>query len=490
VRTALRERLLPVLVAGFALAAAPALLIVLVGRRPVHLDGTVHFYAVGVTALAAAAAAVALTVIGARFKDTRTVLVGTALAVMAALLALHGLATPGFLFGRNSVVMFTGGATLPAGAAILALSVLPLPGFLRGVKPLLFLEAVLLAVVFSLGLSALFFPELVPRVPETGSPEAFGLIAVGPALFGVLAARVLRTFLLTRRVSDLAVAVGIVWLGTSLVAALTLTWAQVGWWLGHALEVDGILVVGIPVALDLARTVQSRPLAGDLSAVDLVQSQERFLGSHVRALTLVLAERDEYTEQHTRRVALRAVQVGERIGLSAGRLRTLAIGGLVHDIGKLSVPNAILKKPGPLDDDEYAVIKRHPEWGTRLLEEIGGFPEAVRSLVRNHHERLDGRGYPRGLAGDEISLDTRILTVCDVYDALVSSRVYRAAWTHADALALLHEQVDTAFDARCVKALEDVLGAESGLEDEVGRARAKAAALAATQPQTAAAFAS
>jgi putative nucleotidyltransferase with HDIG domain len=274
--------------------------------------------------------------------------------------------------------------------------------------------------------------------------------------------RALRTFLLTRRVSDLLVSIGIFWLATSLVAALTMTYAQLGWWLGHGLELDGILIVGIPVALDLARSVQSRPLAGDLHAVDLVGAEETFLGSHVRALTLSLAQRDDYTEQHTRRVALRAVQVGELLGLSPTRLRALAIGGLIHDIGKLSVPDSILKKPGPLDDDEYTVIKRHPEQGVKLLDELGGFRDAVKRLVRDHHERLDGKGYPRGLRAEEIGLDTRILTACDVYDALISPRVYRPAWTHADAIALLRSELGTAFDTRCVNALEQVLAHERG----------------------------
>jgi hypothetical protein len=474
VRFAIRERLLPVLTLGGLAAFAPAAVMAIVGGNTVQVDSRVHFYAVGVTALAAAAAAVALTIVGARFDDTRTVLVGTAFAARAALLALHGLATPGFLFEYSGVLALTGGATLPVGAAILAFSVLPLPRVVGAVKPLLVVEGVMLAAVVGLGLLALFVPSILPPVPEANSSGAKLLLVVGLVLFGVLAMRALRSFLLTRRVADLAVTVGIVWLATSLVAALTTTYVQLGWWLGHGLELDGILVVGIPVALDLARSVQSRPLAGDLDAVELVHAEERFLGSHVRALTVELGRRDAYTEQHTRRVALRAVQVGVRLGLSTRRLRNLAIGGLLHDIGKLAVPDAILKKPGPLDDAEYAVVKRHAEWGTRLLDQIGGFPKQVRRLVRDHHERLDGHGYPNRLTADELDLDTRILSVCDVYDALISSRVYRPPWTHQEAMVLLREQIGTAFDAQCVNALAEVLDAEAGREDELARARATA----------------
>jgi HD-GYP domain-containing protein (c-di-GMP phosphodiesterase class II) len=183
----------------------------------------------------------------------------------------------------------------------------------------------------------------------------------------------------------------------------------------------------------------------------------------VRALTLRLAEKDEYTEGHTRRVALRAVQVGEELGLPPHKLRTLATGGLLHDIGKLSVPDEILKKPGSLDEDEFAVIKRHPEWGHKLLGELGGFSDAVRRLVLDHHERLDGAGYPNGRSACELDLETRILTVCDVYDALLSVRVYRDAWTHAQAIGLLHEQTGSAFDAACVGALERVLARDASL---------------------------
>jgi HD-GYP domain-containing protein (c-di-GMP phosphodiesterase class II) len=460
-RSGLRERLLPVLVVGTAAAAAPAAVHVLCGNVKVSFTSEMHFYAVGFSALVAAAAALGLTVVGARRSDTRTVLVGTAFAVMASLLALHGLSTPGVWFGNNGVIALTGGATLPAGALILALSVLPLPRVMQSVRSLLILEGLLLTVVLALGFSALVWPSLVPSVPAPNSAAAMALLLVGLAAYGLLALRALRTFLLTQRMLDLVVVVGLVWLATALVPALTMDYSQLGWWIGHEVELDGILLVGIAVAIDLARAAQSRPLAGDLRGADLVAAEDIFLGSHVRALTVRLADKDAYTERHTRRVALLAVQVGEQLGLSAGRLRTLAIGGLVHDIGKLSVPDAILKKPGTLDDGEYEVVQGHPEWGNKLLSELGGFSHAVRQLVRDHHERLDGAGYPRGLSADEIDLDTRILTVCDVYDALISKRVYRPAWTHEDAVALLRRESGTAFDARCVAALERVVGHET-----------------------------
>jgi len=243
----------------------------------------------------------------------------------------------------------------------------------------------------------------------------------------------------------------------ALVAALVLDFTQSGWWVGHGLELAGIGFVGGAVALDLYRSVQSRPLVGDLRGSELVSEEEAFLGSQIRALTVRLADKDTYTEEHTRRVALRAVQVGEELGLPPGRLRTLAVGGLLHDIGKLSVPDEILKKPGSLEPGEYAVIQRHPEHGKSLLRELGGFAEGVLRLVHDHHERLDGTGYPRGLREAELDLDTRILAVCDVYDALISTRVYRAAWSADKALSLLFEQAGAAFDKRCVEALARVL---------------------------------
>jgi HD-GYP domain-containing protein (c-di-GMP phosphodiesterase class II) len=453
----------PLLALSGALAALPLAALHFFSHDKVQFGGDVHFAGVGLTALVAAAAAVALTIVGARRQDARTVLVGTAFSAMAALLALHGIATPGMLIGPNGVVSFTGGATLPIGGAVLALSALPALRRPAGVKPLLVLQGVLLAAILGLGAVGMLVPQSVPAVPEPRSAAALALLAVGLLFYVLLGLRALRTFLLTRRRADGLVAIGIVWLAAALPPAMTLQYYELGWWLGHWFELVGIAIVGFPVALDLHRGAQSRPLAGDLSGAELVASEEAFLGAHVRALTVSLAAKDEYTECHTRRVALRAVQVGEELGLSPIRLRALATGALVHDIGKLAVPDSVLKKPGPLTDDEFALVKRHPESGDKLLGDLG-FGNNIRQLVRDHHERLDGSGYPHGTAGPAISLDVRILTVCDVYDALISTRVYREAWTHDRALALLRQECGTAFDPRCVAALERVLARERAPE--------------------------
>ena len=105
-------------------------------------------------------------------------------------------------------------------------------------------------------------------------------------------------------------------------------------------------------------------------------------------------------------------------------------------------------------------MKQHSERGYRLLTEIGGFGEGVRDLVRDHHERLDGKGYPRGLSAGQLTLDARILAVCDVYDALISKRVYREAWSERNAIDYLRAEAGTAFDERCVEALARVVGRE------------------------------
>jgi putative nucleotidyltransferase with HDIG domain len=455
----LRQRTVSLLGLLAGCAVLPAGVVHLFGRNEVQVAGTVHFLPIAISAGLAAAAALALTVYGARGGDGRSVLIGTAFSSMASLLAIHGLATPGFLLEDNGIVAFSGALTLPVGGAVLALSAIPELRRPTAVRPLLWLQGALIVAILGIGTVGMLAPSAVPGVPEAGSPAAWALLVAGLGFYATLAFRAGRTYLLTRRVADLAVVYGVVLLAVSLFPGLLMTFADLGWWLGHAWELVGIGLVGVPVALDLHRGVQSRPLSGDLRATELVSAADAFMGPAVRALLVRLAEKDDYTATHTHGVALRAVQVGEELGLAPVRLRELAIGGLLHDVGKLSVPDEILQKPAALTDEEFDVIKGHAETGSELVRALG-FSAQVGRLVLDHHERLDGRGYPRGLGAPDLDIETRILAVCDVFDALLSERVYREAWTLDRALELLRDESGTAFDAGCVAALERVVERE------------------------------
>ena len=452
----LRQRTVSLLALLAACAVLPAAAIHFFGKTQVQIDGAVHFLPIAISAGLAAAAALALTVAGARRGDARSVVIGTAFSSMAALLSIHGLTTPGFIVGDNGLVSFTGALTLPVGGAVLALAAIPELQRPSAVRPVLALQATLIVGILGLGLAGTLEPSLVPAVPEAGSTAAWIVMCLGIVFYGALGVRAGRTYLLTRRFADLAVVYGLVLLAVSLYPGLIMLYADLGWWLGHGWELVGIGLVGLPVALDLHRGAQSRPLAGDLRASELVSAADAFMGPTVRALLVRLAHKDDYTAEHTRGVALRAVQVGEELGLAPVRLRELAVGGLLHDVGKLAVPNEILQKPGALTDDEFDVIKQHPEVGAELVRELG-FSAQVARLVMDHHERLDGSGYPRGLGAPDLDIETRIMAVCDVFDALLSQRVYRDAWSLEDALDLITREAGTKFDPACVDALERVV---------------------------------
>jgi putative nucleotidyltransferase with HDIG domain len=464
----LRQRTVSLLGLLAGCAMVPAGVIHFFGGTEVQIPGTVHFLPIAISAGLASAAALALTLVGARRGDGRAVLIGTAFSSMAALLSIHGLTTPGFLIGDNGLVAFSGALTLPVGGAVLALSAIPELRRPAAVRPVLALQCLLIVVILGVGLAGILVPSFVPGVPKAGSTAAYIVLGFGILFYGTLAVRAGRTYLLTRRMADLAVVYGLVLLAVALVPGLLMEYYELGWWMGHGMELIGIGLVGVPVALDLHRGAQSRPLVGDLRASELVSAADAFMGPTVRALLVRLAHKDDYTAEHTRGVALRAVQVGEELGLAPARLRELAIGGLVHDVGKLSVPNEILQKPGALTDEEYDVIKRHAEVGSELVRQLG-FSAQVARLVHDHHERLDGSGYPRGLGAPDLDIETRVLAVCDVFDALLSTRVYRPAWALENALELLSKESGKGFDPACVEALERVIERE---QNEAARSAA------------------
>jgi HD-GYP domain-containing protein (c-di-GMP phosphodiesterase class II) len=191
--------------------------------------------------------------------------------------------------------------------------------------------------------------------------------------------------------------------------------------------------------------------------------EETYVGT-ASALAAALEAKDDYTAEHAQSIAALAVEVGRDLDLDERELRNLRYGAIFHDIGKIAVPDAILNKPGRLTDEEWDVIKRHPIAGEQILAPVP-FLADVRRIVRHDHERWDGRGYPDGLAGDEIPIGARIVFVVDAYHAMVSDRPYRSGMSDRDARAELCSHAGTQFDPSVVAAFLAVLDRRQRLRD-------------------------
>lgn len=172
----------------------------------------------------------------------------------------------------------------------------------------------------------------------------------------------------------------------------------------------------------------------------------------------VLEADDAYTGgEHTRGVVEMALALGRAIELNPQQMQDLEFGALLHDIGKLRVPNEIINKPGKLTEDEWAIIKLHPGYGQEMLDRVGGALSRAGVIVRAHHERWDGGGYPDGLVGDEIPVEARIITICDSYSAMTTNRSYRKGMSQEEALAELERCSGSQFDPSLVAAARGVL---------------------------------
>jgi putative nucleotidyltransferase with HDIG domain len=176
----------------------------------------------------------------------------------------------------------------------------------------------------------------------------------------------------------------------------------------------------------------------------------------IRALATALDARDPYTAGHSDRVSVLSVAIGRTLSLSTDDLEVLRLGALLHDIGKIGVPDDVLRKPGALTDLEFDAIKQHPVLGARILRSVPFLARHI-PIVELHHERPDGRGYPNGLRGDDIPLAARIVHVADAYDAMTSARAYRGARPSGDALRELWRCAGTEFHAEIVGALATAL---------------------------------
>jgi len=193
-----------------------------------------------------------------------------------------------------------------------------------------------------------------------------------------------------------------------------------------------------------------------LTNARLVQRLERLNLGTLNALARTIDAKSPWTAGHSERVTTYGVALAERLGLDADTIAEMRRGGLLHDIGKIAIPNYILDKPGPLSEEEMAIVKRHPEVGARILEPIAEYAKAI-PIVLEHHERWDGGGYPVGLQGERISLGGRIFALADVFDALTSDRPYRRGWSLDAVMALFAREAGHHFDPTLTPLFIDLM---------------------------------
>ena len=229
------------------------------------------------------------------------------------------------------------------------------------------------------------------------------------------------------------------WFAPDLATAFERVAAQPGFW--DALARD-----------DLIESMVASHQAWPEAIVD-----DDYLDDIAAAFAQVIDSKSPYTNGHSERVTLFADMIAAELGFTDKARRWLKRAALLHDIGKLGVSNTILDKPGKLDEEEWIVMRAHPAHSEDILSRISVFHDLA-VIAGGHHERLDGKGYPKGLSGRDIALETRILTTADVFDALTAERPYRAAMPVARALAIMQADIGTAFDPLCFEALEQALG--------------------------------
>jgi len=224
--------------------------------------------------------------------------------------------------------------------------------------------------------------------------------------------------------------------------------------------------------LAVAVTAQGRGLGSDL----LLAAGERALAvaQEVGGVALAIDAKDQYTHQHILRVQRYAVAAAKQMGLTGNELEGLNTGALLHDIGKLGVPEYVLLKPGRLTDEEFEKIKKHPEIGAAILDPVE-FPWPVLPVVKYHHERWDGTGYPHATRREEIPLCGRIVALADVYDALTSRRVYKPKLSHETARCMIMDSGGTHFDPDVVAAFARVEEEFLAVRMRYGEVQAEAA---------------
>ena len=420
-----------------------------------------HLVVVSLIAAFAASVAVLAAVPAGRSRDSSLVFLALGCLSVGIAMLGHGLMTPGVGgMPENLWVVRLPALAIAAFAAFHAAALIPpRSGAANFASRYPYVALGLPAAIMIAGLA------LVIRFPAAGiGSHPFANEDTVLAVVGTLSALVLTVVGLNHwrrwRLSGDSVQLALV-LASLLAAEAQLSmrfgrlW-HLSWWDYHVLLLLGFgstvyallrsYMRGQERRLDLGHVFQGSPLA----------HISRGYPEALRALVAAVEARDSYTRGHSKRVTELSLDIGQKLGLRDDKLRQLVWGAELHDIGKIGIPDEVVQKPGALTPEERSTIEQHPVIGWEIASKVNSLQEVL-EVVRHHHERIDGTGYPDRLTGEEIPLSARIVAVADVWDALTSDRSYRPAWPYEKALEVMHEGRGSQFDERCLDAFFEVM---------------------------------
>ena len=440
--------------------------------------GAVFAFAAPAAALCVLAAAVMLW-LAWRDNNGELGVLGLFFFAVSEVALVYSLTLPGVLFEANTTSGFAGFLALPTavvvGWPLLAPRSRPARALGRRWKAwtIFWLTTLLLASAV-----LLLAPTTAPVLDTSGWLGSAVTVASGVAI-AWMSGQHLRLYRLSGLRSSLAAAVGLLVLGASSLGFLQATPLSAAFWLAHILDVAGIAVGAVTAARCYGQGVDLRTLMRPIVSLDPLVSLELAMDPTVHAFVASLDEKDPITRDHVVRVGELATRVGLRAGLPTQRLPILAVGAVLHDVGKLQIDDAILKKPGKLDPDEFDTMKTHAALGADMLAQSPALAAAA-PLVRAHHERPDGGGYPAGISGDALPVEARIISACDAFDAIANTRQYRVGRGTDLALSVLREHLGTQFDAEVVDWLSAEVDAncvDAEVFHEIGRSESSTAAV-------------
>jgi HD domain len=436
-----------------------------------------HFYIVSAVAIVAAIVAAALAIATIQIGLYRVLFLCLGFMSLCGIFAVHGLTTPGILV-PNLFKQYSGSAV--AISAYLSLAVPGLffaasymPGLARLERRLPFWPAGWLVLFIAIALAAyagvaIYRTWLLAALPLSQPPYSTLLAIFSIGLFFFAAVRQARTYRRARLASQAFLLAAFVLLADAAAAMVLFPVWTLGWWYYHLLMLAAVTFALYALMVERSHARSFRSVIETALELEVSVDVEELDFEVIAALVAAVEVKDRETQGHNRRVAELCVEIGRQLGMPATQLRVLARSGLLHDVGKLGIPDAILEKQGPLDESEAAVMKTHPEIGVTILKRGGHFRRELLAVLY-HHERMDGSGYPHGLMADAIPIEARIVAVADTYDVLTTDRPYRHACARAKARRVILDEAGAHLDRRVVAALMRALDGKLLFSDSADR---------------------